>query len=625
MKQPKDVGADFDEYARRWRKDDYSLESGGNAAGVVVDPTRDHLVQRPGDEWGDVAPLRRAYSDLVRTLVKPGGRVNVVEIGAGGGRSTAVMLDVLGERAGDYHVVDVSPVFVEVLKQRIDPPPVIHVVEDVDLSPLPDDHFDLCLAQSSWSHINLYDQYRYLRELRHVLRPGAVVYVSGQFLLGLGNDWTWNRFVRRVNQLEHGVRGVFHEFTSVAALAEMLTRLGYDIACISTAGFVARRGVGSEGTRPSLGGPISFPFNPNPYDFLARGSAELIQLPTAAPTKSSSANTLHMRTRRVAKRVPGLRPLVLRLRARRRRRTRSVTPAARTREEPGPAAPADATRWDRQSVLGERFTPRTLADFVDPTPAITWETVNPHAEASADDILAELLVESKWRHHHEIPELRHRGHLYRGYVERVDALLEMLDAALAAAGVDIADTRFLDVGAAEGYVVNHLIAGGAVDVDAIELNASNIERMWKVRAYKGIASGRIGRLDLERADWSRALGRTYDVVLALGVIYHMENPMLFARNVSAACERFAIVESDTPVFKANQRFRGYGNMYLHRDQVTLAPGDVRYFTEMRPDRQALAEMLLEAGFVDVQVIPPATTKPSPFYTDGKKTVMLARR
>jgi hypothetical protein len=46
---------------------------------------------------------------------------------------------------------------------------------------------------------------------------------------------------------------------------------------------------------------------------------------------------------------------------------------------------------------------------------------------------------------------------------------------------------------------------------------------------------------------------------------------------------------------------------------------------MRPDRQALAEMLLEAGFVDVQVIPAATTRPSAAYTGGGKTMMIARR
>ena len=132
------------------------------------------------------------------------------------------MLDVLGERAGDYHIVDVSAGFVEVLKERIQPTPAVHIVEDVDLSSLPREHFDICLAQSSWSHINLYDQYRYLRELRKVMRQGGVVYVSGHFQLGTGNDWTWNRFVRRVDQIDRGAEGVVHEFTSIAALAEML-------------------------------------------------------------------------------------------------------------------------------------------------------------------------------------------------------------------------------------------------------------------------------------------------------------------------------------------------------------------------------------------------------------------
>ena len=52
------------------------------------------------------------------------------------------------------------------------------------------------------------------------------------------------------------------------------------------------------------------------------------------------------------------------------------------------------------------------------------------------------------------------------------------------------------------------------------------------------------------------------------------------------------VESDTPVFEDNHRFRGHGNLYLHRDQVTLAEGDIRYLTEIRSDRHALVEMLL---------------------------------
>lgn len=136
--------------------------------------------------------------------------------------------------------MDVSEAFTRVLIDRIQRPVSVHIVEDVDLSTLPSDHFDFCLAQSSWSHINLYDQYRYLRDLRRVLRHGAPVVVSGIFLLGGGDDWTWNRFRRRVHQIDHGIDGVFHEVNSMDGVAEMLTRLEYDIEVIASHGFVAR-------------------------------------------------------------------------------------------------------------------------------------------------------------------------------------------------------------------------------------------------------------------------------------------------------------------------------------------------------------------------------------------------
>jgi hypothetical protein len=115
------------------------------------------------------------------------------------------------------------------------------------------------------------------------------------------------------------------------------------------------------------------------------------------------------------------------------------------------------------------------------------------------------------------------------------------------------------------------------------------------------------------------------VTLALGIVYHVENPMLFLRNVHAATERVAVVESDTPVFPANERFRGHGVVYLHRDQVTLSPGVVRYFTEMRPDRMALVEMLIAAGFERVIAIAPAVSRRSRFFDSGEKSMLLAMR
>jgi len=107
-----------------------------------------------------------------------------------GGRSTQAVMSALESRVGDYDIVDVSAEFLEVLKDRFPQEDLsVHVVNDVDLGDLETDHCDLCIAQSSWSHINLHDQYRYLRDLRRVLRHGAPVVVNGQFLLGIGDDW----------------------------------------------------------------------------------------------------------------------------------------------------------------------------------------------------------------------------------------------------------------------------------------------------------------------------------------------------------------------------------------------------------------------------------------------------
>jgi SAM-dependent methyltransferase len=262
MKRAKSVGKDFDAYAEAWKDQDYGMEIPSGAEGSRVDPSLKDQVRRPGDEWGEQAALRDLYAQLFpRLLGKQAGPLNVLEIGAGGGRSTEAVVDVLGATLGEYHVVDVSAAFTEVLRERVTRPVEIHIVDDVDLSALPTDHFHLVLAQSSWSHINLYDQYRYLRELRRVMRHGAPVVVHGLFLLGLGNDWTWNRFRRRVHQIDHDLDGVYHEVTSADGVAEMLLRLEYEIVVITDEGFVARsRQRSTDANRAELPpGSIAYP------------------------------------------------------------------------------------------------------------------------------------------------------------------------------------------------------------------------------------------------------------------------------------------------------------------------------------------------------------------------------
>ena len=233
MKGPRDVGRDFDAYARSWRADSYEMEIRSAEPVLQTDPDKHDQLLRPGDEWGELAVLIEFYRRLFTKLLPGDGKVNVLEIGAGAGRSTQAVSEVLGDRVGEYHVVDVSRELTKHLAERVPFEVQVHVVEDVDVTSVPAHSIDLCLAQSSWSHISLYDQYRYLRDLRGVMRVGATIVVNGIFMIGAGADWTWNRFRRRVAQLEGGIEGVYHEFTGISIIVEALLRLGYEIDAVA--------------------------------------------------------------------------------------------------------------------------------------------------------------------------------------------------------------------------------------------------------------------------------------------------------------------------------------------------------------------------------------------------------
>lgn len=296
------------------------------------------------------------------------------------------------------------------------------------------------------------------------------------------------------------------------------------------------------------------------------------------------------------------------------------------RDEPGDetgASDPEPQSWTRDETFAAGWNERPLSDFVRAPTPITWVDRNPYEDLSNDEIREWLLRQVRWRHHHGIADLRESPSVYSAYSDRVDTMLAMLDAALAVGGIDLTQSSFVDLAAAEGYAGNHLHDHGAGDIDSCDINPGCIERLWKIRAFTDRRFGRVGSIDLDHVHWSAELGRTYDVVLALGIIYHLENPMLFARNLRAITGKIAVVESDTPVFPANQRFRGWGNVYLHRDQVSLAPGNVRYLTEFRPDVQALAEILLAAGFARVERIPVVERGVSRYLDVGEKSVVVA--
>ena len=111
------------------------------------------------------------------------------------------------------------------------------------------------------------------------MKVGAPVTVIGQFIVGLGDDWTWNRIRNRIEKQESGRRGIFHEVIGVSMLAEFLTRFGYTIDIIFRNGFVARSG-GPEADKLTISEPISFPYAPSLFG-LFTGELETFTLPAS--------------------------------------------------------------------------------------------------------------------------------------------------------------------------------------------------------------------------------------------------------------------------------------------------------------------------------------------------------
>ncbi len=276
MKTPKNVGEDFDSYADAWKGEGYEMEDAGDGTGMRRDPNAE--LAFAGDEWGKQDVLIAHYKPLFERYL-PSGPIRFLEIGAGGGRATDIVVKMLGDRIERYTIVDVSRKFTEIIQARIDFDFEMVIVDDVDLSKLPSNTYDFCLSQSCWSHISLYDQYRYLRDLRRVMKYRAPVAVFGQFLLGVGNDWTFNRFKRRVHQIDKSIEGVYHEFTSVGVLGECLNRLQYDIDLIYNSGFIARRNQANDQHTMLELREVSFPYCSTLAGYLAGEEVKQYTLP----------------------------------------------------------------------------------------------------------------------------------------------------------------------------------------------------------------------------------------------------------------------------------------------------------------------------------------------------------
>jgi hypothetical protein len=104
-------------------------------------------------------------------------------------------------------------------------------------------------------------------------------------------------------------------------------------------------------------------------------------------------------------------------------------------------------------------------------------------------------------------------------------------------------TRAIDIACHEGWFAHRLLEWGAHEVLAVDIRDVNVRRARLIRDHFGIPAE---RMRMERGDVyglsSDTIGR-FDVVLLLGLIYHLENPIAALRVARALCDGVSIVET----------------------------------------------------------------------------------
>ena len=194
--------------------------------------------------------------------------------------------------------------------------------------------------------------------------------------------------------------------------------------------------------------------------------------------------------------------------------------------------------------------------------------------------------------------------------------------------------RALDLACNEGWFSHLLLEWGAAQVVAVDIRAENIRRAELIRDHFAIPKERLQLIAADVYALTREVLGQFDVVLLLGLVYHVEDPMGLLRRARELTRSLCAIESQLTRQEA-PILHGWGGS----NHVEHAPGSFAVRVEadsgsnllastpgilsLVPNRMALEQMARLAGFRETHV---ATSAPhhNPQYVSGDRGVLLAR-
>jgi ubiquinone/menaquinone biosynthesis C-methylase UbiE len=188
--------------------------------------------------------------------------------------------------------------------------------------------------------------------------------------------------------------------------------------------------------------------------------------------------------------------------------------------------------------------------------------------------------------------------------------------------------RCLDVGCHEGFYTVAMARKGMREVRGIDVRAASLNKARFVADVLGLKN-----VAFEERNAEDLAGEPFDLCLFLGILYHLENPILCLRNISRLTREVCVLETQVvdevegeTEWGARAWTRPYhgilalidesGEFYNENAETGASP------IATCPSRKALEFMLRQAGFRRTEIMePPAGAYEQ--HSRGKRVVCAA--
>lgn len=189
---------------------------------------------------------------------------------------------------------------------------------------------------------------------------------------------------------------------------------------------------------------------------------------------------------------------------------------------------------------------------------------------------------------------------------------ELITATLAdVLGDDLATARMLDIGCHNGFFSFDIAARGAQHVTGVDLRDMNIDQARFLADVYGFDN-----VTFTTSDVNALPDDQYDVVMNLGVLYHVTDPLPFLRQTYDLTRRLAVIDTVVDPDPVS------AFVFLADKDVSHA-AEGRDVMELHPTYRAAIELIRNVGFREVIEVVGQADPPHPFYDGGIRRCFLA--